>query len=98
VAWTPCLHCGVRFPGEAWNLYLTIPRGDEVERYRFVVCEPCCEQLALEWRCRALYRNGDLEWSFAEPTEQPVPKVGPSEPLETPRMRGSGTRGRSNRA
>ena len=83
MAWQPCLVCDQRFNGEACNAYLMIPWGDKCERYRFVVCEPCLDELAKTWRMRALYRGEGGEWSYREPTTSPEPILGPSEPRET---------------
>jgi hypothetical protein len=83
----PCLRCSQRFKGEAQNAYLTFYDGDERESYRFVVCEPCLEELLHEWRCRALFRNTDGDWEAGDPSDVPVPKRAPSEPREVPLKR-----------
>lgn len=66
MGWMPCLACDQRFKGEAGNLYLQLYVGDQVEAYRFVVCEGCVEELVVMWRSRALWRDADGEWQMAD--------------------------------
>lgn len=92
MAWMPCLRCGQRFHGEAENVYLTRYVGDERESYRFVCCVDCLDALMSEWRSNALYRDEDGDWVYHDPTDAPEPRLGPSEPRETPRSRPRGGR------
>lgn len=91
MAWAPCLRCDQRFSGEAQNLYLTWFQGDEREAYRFVVCPECADVVVLEWRQRALYKDLDGSWSWHDPSDEPVPRTGPSERAEGPQSRRNGS-------
>lgn len=90
---SPCLRCDLRFIGEAKNVYLTSFLGEEREAYRFVVCSPCCDELLVEWRNRALYRDDDGEWAWHEPSTDGQPRTGPSEPQQGPSERRPGRQG-----
>lgn len=84
MAWTPCLSCGQRFKGEAENVYVTHPLGDQVERYRWVVCPSCADAVLLAARKTALYRDGDGDWCLPDPDDAGTPRYEASEPREGP--------------
>ena len=85
MAWTPCLKCGQRFKGEAHNVYVTHPLGDQVERYRFVVCEPCADEELQAARSAALFLDDDGDWCLPEDPTTPEAHYVLSEPRESPR-------------
>lgn len=74
----PCMQCGNRFRGEAQNVYVQHFVADQVESYRFLFCDPCTDDFLADAREKALYRDKDGEWAFAEgvvePKWQPAPR------------------------
>lgn len=83
----PCMHCQRRFAGEAMNAYLSVFDRDQQEKYRLVVCPDCLETVLEVWRQLALFRNGDGEWEYHDPTDPPVPRTTPRDQREAPRSR-----------
>lgn len=67
----PCTNCGQRFMGAAENVYLQHFSGDQVESYRVLICGPCCDDMLQLYRERALFRDSDGEWNFAEGNVEP---------------------------
>lgn len=96
LAWQPCLRCDQRFNGPALNAYCSVYVGEDAESYRFVVCEPCLDELLDVWRRRALFRSAEGEWEFHDPTDEPIRRITHTEGPQRPstRQNGSGAIGR----
>lgn len=63
----PCMQCGQRFAGDAFNVYLQTYEGSSRSSLRKIVCGTCRDLLTLEWCKNALFRNAAGDWEDVAP-------------------------------